>query len=192
MMIRKIDLVQRSAFLLFDAPPDPPRAHNRRFPPINHILAHNYAKALEPLLISPHEEATAKIVSLLYVKLFSHTAKHLIHKYNRHKSGFYKFKIWGLYDFHRKEGKVFPYVEYPRMEDLVSLKREVMNRTTIKVKDMEMDKALENMNFGALDEFKEYSMLEFFKDLELGHLFWNVMIDYMLTIRDREQIKQEN
>lgn len=190
MAASKFDLIKKSAFLLYDAPLVPKKYYSNTFPAINHLLAHSYAEVLEPLLDFSNPDKDAKSVSYLYTKLFSHTAKHMIHKYNRHKSGTYKLKCWGLYDFTNKQGKVYPYVEYPRTEDLCTLKREVMNRTSIKVKDEEMDLALSNINEKASNDFVQYYMGDFQLDFEQAHLFWNIMIDYMATMRESEGVKE--
>ena len=191
MGIQKIDLVKKSAFLLADTPLIPKKHLGNRFPAINHLLAHSYAEILEPLLDFSSPDKDAKSVSYLYVKLFSHTAKHMIHKYNRQRTGTYRLKCWGLYDFVNKQGKLYPYVEYPRTEDLCSLKREVMNRTTIKVNNEEMDMALSNINEKAADDFTEYYMSDFQIDFEYAHMFWNIMTDYMITVREADQATQD-
>lgn len=181
----KYEIIKKCAFLLNDIPPLPKKAHKTRFPSINHILAYNFASVLEPMLDFTNPDSDGKILSLLYSKMFAHTAKHLIHKYNRQGQGFYKYRMWAINDFIKNEGKIFSYVEYPRMEDLISLKREVMNRTPIKVKNLDLDQALENLNMGAFNDFHAYSMLDFQKDFELAHFFWNIMIDYMVTVREK-------
>lgn len=183
----KYEFVKKLSFFLQDSPPTPTKNLSIRFPPINHLLAYNYAQTLDKVLDFSDPDQDAKVVSTLYVKLFAHTAKHLIHKYNRHGSGTYRFKIWGLYDFYNKQGKVYPYVEYPRTEDLCSLKREVMNRTSIKVKDELMDRALQNINENAGNDFKKYYMAEFQNDFDFAHLFWTVMVDYMENVRIKDR-----
>ena len=183
----KYDLVKKCEFLLYDAPELGKKPHKSTFPAINHLLAHSYALAVEPLLIFTYPERDAKIASLLYSKLVSHTAKHLIHKYKRYPGGYCQYKIWAIDDFNTETGKNFVYVEYPRMDDLVALKREVMNRTPIKVKNLELDKALDNLNTGAFNDFSNYTMLEFHKDFEMVHFFWEIMINYINVVRTKEQ-----
>jgi hypothetical protein len=192
MVSPKFDFAKKSAFLLADAPPAPKKLLSTRFPSINHILVYSYAEALDSLLDFTDPDKDAKVVSTLYVKLFAHTAKHMIHKYNRHKSGEFRFKIWGYYDFMQKQGKNYSYVEYPRTEDLCSLKREVMNRTPIKVKSEEMDRALQNINENSSNDFKDYYLGEFQPDFEQAHLFWTVMINFMSTVKESQEKLENN
>ena len=89
----KYNLAKKCEFLLNDCPVPPKKKHKSIFPAINHILAYNYALAVEPLLDFNYPDRTAKPVSLVYQKLVAHTAKHLIHKYKRYSASMIQCKI---------------------------------------------------------------------------------------------------
>ena len=72
------------------------------------------------------------------------------------------------------------------MDDLVALKREIMNQTRIKIKNEDLDKALDNLNDGALNELTNYTMLEFEKDFEMVNSFWDIMINFMNAVRQEK------
>lgn len=183
----KYDLVKKSLFLLNDAPVLAKKIHKQTFPSINHILAYNYALALEPILDFNYPDRDAKVQGLLYLKLVSHTAKHLIHKYKRYPGGLCQYKIWAVNEFITEAGRNFAYVEYPRIEDLFALKREVMNRTPIKVKNTDLDTALDSLAKGALNDFASYTIMEFHKDFEMVNFFWEIMINYMNVVRAKAE-----
>lgn len=187
----KYDIVKKCSFLATDSILLPERLHRAAYPAVNHVLAYNYAVVLEPLLCFEFPDRDAKPASLIYLKMFCHTAKHMLHKYNRNTAGTCKYRVWGISDFNTEKTKLSRYVEYPRIEDMLTLKREVMNRTPIKVNNYDLDVALNNINLKALGELAEYSMMEFHKDFELANFFWGIMIDYMLTVREKESTKTE-
>ena len=190
----KYEIARKCEFLVKDAPMIARKMHKNALPAVNHFLAYQYAVAVEPLLDFAYPERNAKAESLLYLKMVTHTAKHLLHKYKRHPEGIYKYSAWGVEVFNMGAGKNFTYVEFPRMEDLFSLKREIMSRTPIKVKNPDLDKALDSLNGGVLSEYTTYTMMEFHKDFELVHSFWEVMINFMIAERNKAQttVKEGN
>lgn len=172
-------------FLLNDAPLAKPTKGKYGFPPNNHLAICNYAKVADVLVNFSSTNLEAKPIGLVYHKLVSHTFKHILHKYKRFTKA-HQYQVWSIVDFYTYEAKYFTYSDYPTIEDLCALKKEIVKWTSMKIDpfDNNFDKALDSLSFGALSDLELYSMENFKKDFDLIQPIWQELIE---ELRERAQ-----
>lgn len=164
------------------------------FPANNHILAYDYAKALDLLIDFSDLKKEAKPMSLLYHKILCHTFKHILHNHKRFTRLPHIYKVWAIVDFQTGEGSYFSYSEYPKIYDLVALKKEISLRTYAKIDvyDTDIDKSLENINIGAMCDLVNYTTKGFKDDFDVAQPFWLSLIDFIQADKGKLKIEALN
>ena len=160
------------------------------FPVVNNTSAYNYAKVMDRLIDFTNPDAESKPMALMYHKLVGHTFKHILHKYKRSTLMTQQYKVWAVVDFYTFEGRYYNYVEYPMIEDLSALKKEIVLRTCAKIDvfDKYLDKGLDGLNKGALSDLRGYKNSEFKTDFEAVHPTWEALIEFITNMQENKSI----
>jgi hypothetical protein len=185
------NFAKRIAFFLKDEPLAKSKNIKYAYPGVNHKLAFRYAEALDKLLDWSRLDAEAKPVSLVYLKMVAHSFKHVLHKYKRNKSNLPTHRVFAYDDFHLGEGKSVSYFNYPLIEDLVTLKKEIGRLTEFKIdvfNEVE-DKHLELLCIGSLSDLSLYSFREFKRDFEVVNILWEDVVAFAKERSDDQRIK---
>ncbi|CAG9328820.1 unnamed protein product [Blepharisma stoltei] len=183
------NLAKTCEFLLHDAPIPPKIPHKQMLPGVNHILAYNFANALDICIdfTSPLKEA--KPQGLIFHRMLSHTCKHLLHKYKRDADKAYQYKVKSIEDFDTYKSRNVTYVEYPLTDDLIAMRKEINHRTPLKIRDLELNKALDELCEGALSYNSSYSTHTFKDHFLYLHTYWLRLIEFMKEEKKKREEK---
>lgn len=182
------NLAKTCEFLKNDAPLLPKIMHKSTLPGHNHLFVYEYAKTLDKVLDLKSSLKEAKPQGLLFQRLIAHTSKHLLHKYKRNPLDSFQYRMATISDFNTYKEINLNYVEFPLTEDLVALKKQINQRTPLKVKDLDYDTALDELCNAVLTDNESYSTHKFKNHFILLHKYWLILIDFMQSQREDYEI----